>query len=51
MPTRTLDTNVNAEERKFLEHHGERLSPSTHRAKWIHAPNFIRPDNPNLEDG
>lgn len=43
MPTATKDTNANAEERKLLERHGERLSPSTHRAKWIHTPDE-RPD-------
>jgi hypothetical protein len=43
MPTKARDTNANAEERKFLERHGDRLSPSTHRAKWIHAPDE-RPD-------
>jgi hypothetical protein len=37
------DTNATAEERQFLERYGERLSPSTHRAKWIHTPDE-RPD-------
>ena len=43
MPTATKATNATAEERTFLERHGERLSPSTHRAKWIHSPDE-RPD-------
>jgi hypothetical protein len=37
------DTNATAEERTFLKRHGDRLSPSTHRAKWIHRPDE-RPD-------
>src|SRR3954447_20470913 len=32
------DTNATAEERKFLERYGDRLSPSTRRARWIHTP-------------
>jgi hypothetical protein len=32
------DTNATAEERKFLERYGDRLSPSTRRARWIHKP-------------
>jgi hypothetical protein len=35
--------NANAEERRFLEEHGDRLSSSTRRAKWIHSPDE-RPD-------
>lgn len=35
--------NANAEERRFLEQHGDRLSKSTQRAKWIHSPDE-RPD-------
>jgi hypothetical protein len=34
----TNDTNATAEERKFLERYGDRLSPSTRRARWIHTP-------------
>jgi len=41
MPTATRarhrDTNANADDRRFLERHGSRLSDSTHRAKWIHS--------------
>src|SRR3954454_13651554 len=32
------DTNATAEERKFLERYGDRLSPSTRRARWTHTP-------------
>jgi hypothetical protein len=32
------DTNATAEERQFLERFGDQLSPSTHRARWIHTP-------------
>jgi hypothetical protein len=32
------DTNATTEERKFLERHGDRLSPSTRRARWMHSP-------------
>ncbi|HKF85959.1 MAG TPA: hypothetical protein VKB30_09260 [Candidatus Limnocylindrales bacterium] len=28
---------ANADDRKFIERHGNRLSPSTLRAKWTHA--------------
>jgi hypothetical protein len=35
---RRSDTNATAEDRKFLDRHGERLSPSTRRARWIHSP-------------
>jgi hypothetical protein len=31
------DTNQNADDRKFLSRHGDGLSPSTHRARWIHG--------------
>jgi hypothetical protein len=31
------DTNANADDRRFLEQHGEQLSPSTKRARWIHS--------------
>src|SRR3954469_21276808 len=34
----TNATNATAEERKFLERYGDRLSPSTRRARWIHTP-------------
>jgi hypothetical protein len=27
-----------AEDRRFLDKHGDKLSPSTHRAKWLHSP-------------
>ena len=37
------DTNANADDRRYLERHGNKLSPSTHRAKWIHSPDE-RPD-------
>lgn len=29
--------NANDEDRAFLQRHGDRLSKSTHRAKWIHT--------------
>ena len=32
------DTNLNAEDRKFLDRVGNKLSPSTLRARWIHSP-------------
>jgi hypothetical protein len=32
------NTNATEKERTFLELYGDRLSPSTHRAKWIHSP-------------
>ena len=32
------DTNQNADDRKFLERVGNKLSPSTLRARWIHSP-------------
>jgi hypothetical protein len=35
---RGRDTNANAEDRRFLESHGDRLSDSTRRARWIHSP-------------
>jgi hypothetical protein len=35
--SRRADTNTTADDRRFLERHGEQLSPSTHRAKWIHS--------------
>lgn len=31
-------TNLTKEDRVFLEEHGDRLSDSTRRAKWIHDP-------------
>jgi len=40
---RRSDRNQNAEDRRFLERHGDQLSDSTHRARWIHSPNE-RPD-------
>ncbi len=30
-------TNVNAQDRKYLERHGDQLSKTTLRAKWIHS--------------
>ncbi len=30
--------NVNAEDRKYLQKHGNQLSKTTLRAKWIHSP-------------
>lgn len=32
------DRNTTAADRKFLERHGDGLSKTTHRAKWIHTP-------------
>ena len=32
-------TNLSQEDRAFIEEHGDQLSDSTKRAKWIHAPN------------
>ncbi len=32
-------TNLSKEDRAFIEEHGDQLSDSTKRAKWIHAPN------------
>jgi hypothetical protein len=39
MPTKTADAppGANAEDRTFIERHGNRLSKSTLRAKWTHA--------------
>jgi hypothetical protein len=31
-------TNLNEEDRKFLKEHGDELSDSTKRAKWINTP-------------
>ena len=31
-------TNLSREDRAFIEEHGDQLSDSTKRAKWIHAP-------------
>ncbi len=31
-------TNANPDERRFLERHGDKLSKTTHRAKWTHDP-------------
>jgi hypothetical protein len=41
--SRRSDTNASAEDRRYLERHGDRLSDSTRRAKWIHSPDE-RPD-------
>lgn len=40
MPTQNPDAppGATAEDRKFLERHGAKLSPSTLRAKWTHRP-------------
>ena len=32
-------TNLSKEDRAFIEEHGDQLSDSTKRAKWIHVPN------------
>ncbi len=42
---RVTAKNLNAEDRKVLDRHGSRLSPSTLRAKWIHSPDE-REDRP-----
>ncbi len=31
-------SNLTAEDRKFIEEHGDELSDSVKRAKWIHSP-------------
>jgi hypothetical protein len=41
--SRRADTNTTAEDRRYLERHADRLSASTQRARWIHAPDE-RPD-------
>jgi len=42
MPTNTATTDsppgANAEDRRFIERHGSKLSKSTLRAKWTHGP-------------
>ncbi len=42
--------NVNANDRKFLEKYGNKLSKSTLRAKWIHSPDE-REDRPGADPG
>jgi hypothetical protein len=42
---RHRDTNANAEDRRFIDRHGDHLSDSTLRAKWIHDVNE-QPDRP-----
>src|SRR5437868_4925734 len=41
--SRRTDRNERPEDRRFLERHGDRLSDSTKRARWIHSPDE-RPD-------
>lgn len=39
MPDRADDRNLNEEDRRFLEQHGDGLSDTvTDRARWIHTP-------------
>ena len=40
MPTQTREAppGANAQDRKFLDRHGSKLSKSTMRAKWTHEP-------------
>jgi hypothetical protein len=40
---RRTDRNERPEDRRFLERHGDALSESTKRARWIHSPDE-RPD-------